>query len=165
MLTSDTDKKNQSEIAQTRQKAYIAQQTTNANASEEEIRARARQDPEVQQIMSDPVMRNILDQMQNEPEAVREYDFGFFVMFFWVLSFWWLVGISRTPWSQRRSKSLSMSASSALAATKTREMRPESELSAFVFRCFVLFRLYERLFFFLVDPTRGTGAKQKRSNG
>jgi len=39
----------------------------------EEVRARAMNDPEVQQIMSDPAMRMILEQMQSDPQAVQEH--------------------------------------------------------------------------------------------
>ncbi|XP_078592118.1 stress-induced-phosphoprotein 1-like isoform X2 [Branchiostoma floridae x Branchiostoma japonicum] len=39
----------------------------------EEIKKRAMADPEVQQIMSDPAMRVILDQMQNEPGALNDH--------------------------------------------------------------------------------------------
>ncbi len=40
--------------------------------SNEEIAENARRDPEVAQILSDPVMRTILDQMQSDPKAIRE---------------------------------------------------------------------------------------------
>ena len=36
-----------------------------------QVRARAMNDPEVQQIMSDPAMRMILEQMQSDPQAVQ----------------------------------------------------------------------------------------------
>jgi stress-induced-phosphoprotein 1 len=39
----------------------------------EEVRARAMNDPEVQQIMADPAMRMILEQMQSDPQAVSEH--------------------------------------------------------------------------------------------
>uniref|UniRef100_A0ABM0GNJ8 Stress-induced-phosphoprotein 1 n=1 Tax=Saccoglossus kowalevskii TaxID=10224 RepID=A0ABM0GNJ8_SACKO len=39
----------------------------------EEIRQNAMQDPEVQQIMQDPAMRMILEQMQQNPSALREH--------------------------------------------------------------------------------------------
>jgi len=39
----------------------------------EEVRARAMNDPEVQQIMGDPAMRMILEQMQSDPQAVQEH--------------------------------------------------------------------------------------------
>lgn len=39
----------------------------------EEVRKRAANDPEIQQILSDPGMRLILEQMQNEPQALRDH--------------------------------------------------------------------------------------------
>merc|ERR1711872_221927 len=39
----------------------------------EQVRERAMNDPEVQQIMSDPAMRMILEQMQSDPQAVQEH--------------------------------------------------------------------------------------------
>lgn len=38
----------------------------------EEARKRALTDPEVQQILADPAMRVILEQMQSDPSAIRE---------------------------------------------------------------------------------------------
>ena len=37
-----------------------------------QIRKRAMSDPEIQQILSDPAMRLILEQMQNDPRALSE---------------------------------------------------------------------------------------------
>lgn len=39
----------------------------------EETRKRAMNDPEIQQIMGDPAMRMILEQMQSDPQAVSEH--------------------------------------------------------------------------------------------
>ncbi|KAI1309363.1 Stress-induced-phosphoprotein 1 [Halotydeus destructor] len=39
----------------------------------EEVRKKAMSDPEVQQILGDPAMRLILEQMQSDPSAVREH--------------------------------------------------------------------------------------------
>lgn len=42
------------------------------NSNPEEVRKRAMADPEVRNILSDPAMRLILDQMQNDPKALNE---------------------------------------------------------------------------------------------
>ena len=39
----------------------------------EEIRKRAMQDPEVQEILRDPAMRLILEQMQTDPRAAQDH--------------------------------------------------------------------------------------------
>lgn len=38
----------------------------------EEIRKKAMEDPEIRQILSDPAMSMILEQMSQDPKAVRE---------------------------------------------------------------------------------------------
>lgn len=38
----------------------------------ESVRRRAMQDPEIQQIIADPAMQLILQQMQKDPQALRE---------------------------------------------------------------------------------------------
>jgi len=45
----------------------------NSNADPEEVRKRAMNDPEVQKILNDPAMRMILEQMQNDPQAIQEH--------------------------------------------------------------------------------------------
>jgi stress-induced-phosphoprotein 1 len=44
-------------------------------ANKEEIYKKAMEDPEVQRILSDPVMKQILGQMQEDPRAAAEYVF------------------------------------------------------------------------------------------
>ena len=43
------------------------------SSNPEEIRKRAMQDPEVQEILRDPAMRLILEQMQTDPKAVQDH--------------------------------------------------------------------------------------------
>lgn len=72
----DVDGKNATEIAQQMQKAQysmFASSAENQSADKEEVLKRAQQDPEVQRILSDPIMRQILDQMQSDPNAIAEY--------------------------------------------------------------------------------------------
>ena len=38
----------------------------------DDVRKRAMNDPEIQSILSDPAMRIILEQMQNDPKALQE---------------------------------------------------------------------------------------------
>ena len=44
-----------------------------SHSDPEETRKRAMNDPEVQQILNDPAMRMILEQMQNDPSAIQEH--------------------------------------------------------------------------------------------
>jgi len=43
------------------------------NSDPEEVRKRAMADPEIQQILKDPAMRMILEQMQNDPKALSDH--------------------------------------------------------------------------------------------
>lgn len=47
--------------------------TVRASNDPEEVRKRAAADPEVQEILGDPGMRMILEQMQNDPKALRDH--------------------------------------------------------------------------------------------
>lgn len=47
--------------------------TMQLNSNPEEIRKRAMSDPEIQQILRDPAMRLILDQMQQDPQALHDH--------------------------------------------------------------------------------------------
>ena len=42
------------------------------NSDPEEVRKRAMADPEIQNILKDPAMRLILEQIQNDPKALSE---------------------------------------------------------------------------------------------
>lgn len=58
------------EAAEGYQRCLMSQYNRNDNP--EDVKRRAMADPEVQQIMSDPAMRLILEQMQKDPQALSE---------------------------------------------------------------------------------------------
>jgi stress-induced-phosphoprotein 1 len=47
--------------------------SNNTDSSREETLKQAMEDPEVQQILADPIMRSILDQMQKDPKAAQDH--------------------------------------------------------------------------------------------
>ncbi|XP_063172667.1 stress-induced-phosphoprotein 1 isoform X1 [Candoia aspera] len=59
------------EAAEGYQRCLMSQYNRNDNP--EDVKRRAMADPEVQQIMSDPAMRLILEQMQKDPQALSEH--------------------------------------------------------------------------------------------
>lgn len=73
--SKDKDGKNQVEIGQQMQKAQMSMYASTAQAQEgtpEEVMKKAMQDPEVQRILSDPIMRQILSQMETDPNSIQE---------------------------------------------------------------------------------------------
>eukprot|EP00088_Acartia_fossae_P053946 TRINITY_DN6163_c0_g1_i5.p1 TRINITY_DN6163_c0_g1~~TRINITY_DN6163_c0_g1_i5.p1 ORF type:complete len:327 (+),score=110.15 TRINITY_DN6163_c0_g1_i5:48-1028(+) len=54
-------------------KDCAVKQYSGGSSDPEEVRKRAMNDPEIQQIMTDPAMRMILEQMQSDPQAVSEH--------------------------------------------------------------------------------------------
>jgi len=46
---------------------------SHSNHDPEEVKKRAMADPEIQQIVADPAMQMILEQMQNDPSALSEH--------------------------------------------------------------------------------------------
>jgi len=64
---------NSAEAKQGYRDCAVRQQSMGGGADAEETRRRAMNDPEVQQIMGDPAMRMILEQMQSDPQAVSEH--------------------------------------------------------------------------------------------
>jgi len=66
-MAKELDKDNQEAIEGYRQAMMLM------NSDPEAVRKRAMQDPEVQEIMADPAMRMILDQMQREPASLQDH--------------------------------------------------------------------------------------------
>jgi len=70
---ADTEGKHTAEIEQQRQKVRMAIYSQRAGESEEETLQRAMRDPEVAQIMQDPVINQILQQAQQDPAALQDH--------------------------------------------------------------------------------------------
>jgi stress-induced-phosphoprotein 1 len=72
-LEQDVEKKHVNEIQGQVSKAYYAMNQANSQGTNEEKYQRAMQDPEIAQIMNDPVMQTILKQMQDDPKAGQDH--------------------------------------------------------------------------------------------
>ncbi|KAJ2746524.1 Hsp90 cochaperone [Coemansia sp. BCRC 34301] len=69
----DTDKKSSAEIDQLEYKCYSAITEQNSRQTPEQALARAQANPRIAAILANPVMQNILQQMQADPRAAREH--------------------------------------------------------------------------------------------
>ncbi|KAK5165771.1 Hsp90 cochaperone [Saxophila tyrrhenica] len=69
----DTDGKNAREISQQEQKALEAMYAAREGETEEQAQARIQRDPEVMQILQDPVMQSILQQAKGDPAALQNH--------------------------------------------------------------------------------------------
>lgn len=69
----DTEGRHTSEIEQQLSKCYLETQKSSMNESAEQTLQRAMADPEVKNIMTDPVMQSILQQMQSDPRAIQDH--------------------------------------------------------------------------------------------
>jgi len=72
-VDKDVDGKHSSEIQQQLYKCNSAMSAARANETEGEALERAMRDPEVAQIMNDPVMQQILQQAQSNPGALQDH--------------------------------------------------------------------------------------------
>jgi len=70
---ADTENKHSAEISAQERKCLQATIGQQANETDEERLARAARDPEIQNILSDPVMANILQQAQTDPASLQEH--------------------------------------------------------------------------------------------
>ncbi|KAL6860043.1 Hsp90 cochaperone [Amphichorda felina] len=64
---------NAREIETQQQKAFSAMYAARDNETEEQTKERLQRDPEIMSIMQDPVMQTILQQAQNDPQALQEH--------------------------------------------------------------------------------------------
>ncbi|KAI9047691.1 hypothetical protein LZ554_008401 [Drepanopeziza brunnea f. sp. 'monogermtubi'] len=69
----DATKANAREIQQQQEKAYAAMYSARENETEEQTRERISRDPEIAEIMQDPIMNSILQQAQGDPAALQEH--------------------------------------------------------------------------------------------
>lgn len=69
----DDDHKSTAEIQQQIIKIQQALAAERSNETDEETLQRAMKDPEVAEIMGDPIMRSILEQAQNDPKSLQDH--------------------------------------------------------------------------------------------
>jgi hypothetical protein len=69
----DVDNKSQREIEQTMTKVMMELQSQRSTETDEETYQRAMRDPEVAEIMADPIMRQILSDAQQNPKALQDH--------------------------------------------------------------------------------------------
>ncbi|TID19615.1 stress-induced-phosphoprotein 1 [Venturia nashicola] len=69
----DEGRKNAREIEQQQQKALQAQYSAREGETEEQTMERIQKDPEIMQILQDPVMQSILQQAKQDPAALQEH--------------------------------------------------------------------------------------------
>jgi len=72
-MEKDEGGKNYREIEQQQQKALEAQFSARAGETEEQTSARIQKDPEIMQILQEPVMQSILNQARTEPASLAEH--------------------------------------------------------------------------------------------
>ncbi|KIW34938.1 uncharacterized protein PV07_01675 [Cladophialophora immunda] len=72
-MERDEGGKNAREIEQQQSKALEAMYAARQGETEEETSARIQKDPEIMQILSDPVMQSILQQAKSDPAALNEH--------------------------------------------------------------------------------------------
>ncbi|KAJ1679364.1 Hsp90 cochaperone, partial [Spiromyces aspiralis] len=72
-MEKDTDGKHRAEIEAQIATCYSAISAANINVTPQEAMKRAQQNPEIQKILADPGMQVILQQMQSDPNAVKEH--------------------------------------------------------------------------------------------
>jgi len=72
-MEHDEGGKNAREIDAQQQKALEAMYAARAGETEEETSARIQRDPEIMEILSDPIMQSILQQAKGDPQALNEH--------------------------------------------------------------------------------------------
>ncbi|KAF5363317.1 hypothetical protein D9756_000587 [Leucocoprinus leucothites] len=72
-IENDTEKQHTKEIQQQEFKCQQALFAQRGNESQEETLNRAMRDPEVAEIMNDPIMQSILQQAQENPQALQDH--------------------------------------------------------------------------------------------